>query len=158
MKSMNRAAVAVALVTALPFVAQVGAARAAERDEVLEASGAPECSSHTLRGDYGFVIEGTLLVGPAPVRLRGVAMTRFDGNGGLTQVDYATFDGVPMSPDWRPATGTYEVNADCTGRAEIVPVSGPPILLRLVVSDGGRRVDTVVAAGPSTSSTGTRVR
>jgi len=76
----------------------------------------------------------------------------------LTQVDYATFDGVPAWPDWRPATGTYEVSADCTGRAEIVPVSGPPILLRLVVSDSGRRVDTVVAAGPSTSSTGTRVR
>jgi hypothetical protein len=125
--------------------------------DVAEAAGV-ECSDHTLRGSYGFVIEGTLLFGPAPVRLRGVAMTHFDGRGGLTQVDYATFDGVPAWPDWRPATGTYEVNADCTGRAEIVPVGAPPIVLRLVVSDNGRRIDTVVAAGPSTASTGTRVR
>jgi len=147
MKSMNLAAVAVALMTVFPLGAQAA-----------PDAPAAECSSHTLHGDYGFVIEGTLIAGPAAVRLRGVAMTHFDGKGGLTQVDYATFDGVPAWPDWRPATGTYEVNADCTGRAEIVPVSGPPILLRLVVSDSGRRVDTVVAAGPSTSSTGTRVR
>lgn len=148
MKSMNRAASAVVLMAAFSFTAPVGAAEP-------EAAGTPaaECSNHTVRGDYGFVIEGTL---PSGVKVRGVAMTQFDGKGGLTQVDYATFDGVPGWPDWRPATGTYEVNVDCTGRAEIVPASGPPIQLRLVVSDGGRRIDTVVAAGPSTNSTGTK--
>ena len=156
MKSMNGAAVVVGLMTAL--LAGQGTARAGEGGEGANVAAAAECSNHTLRGDYGFVIEGTILAGPAAVRLRGVAMTRFDGKGGLTQVDYATMDGVPGWPDWRPATGTYEVNADCTGRAEIVPGSGPSIQLRLVVSDNGRRVDTVVAAGPSTSSTGTRVR
>src|SRR5688500_5897204 len=84
MKPMTLAAVAGAVMTALPMAAQAG-----------EGPAAAECSNHTLRGDYGFSIEGTLLVGPAPVRLRGVAMTHFDGKGGLTQVDYATFDGVP---------------------------------------------------------------
>jgi len=122
-----------------------------------DTAGGSECSNHTLRGDYGFRIDGTILAGPAPVLLRAVAMTHFDGDGHLTQVDYATFNGVPGWPDWRPSSGTYEVNADCTGRAEIVPPTGPTLQLRLVVFDGGRQVAAVVA-GNSTGSLGTRVR
>ena len=125
---------------------------------VADAWGGSECSNHTLRGDYGFAIDGTVLAGPAPVLIRGVAMTHFDGHGNLTQVDYATFNGVPASPDWRPATGTYDVNEDCTGRAEIIPATGPTLQLRLVVFDGGRQVAAVVAAGNSTGSLGTKVR
>lgn len=115
------------------------------------------CSNHTLRGDYAFTIDGTILNGPAPVLLRGVAMTHFDGDGNLTQVDFATRNGIPMGPDWRPAGGTYQVNEDCTGSAEIVPVVGPSIPLRLVVFDGGRQVATVVI-GNATGSLGRRVR
>jgi hypothetical protein len=84
-------------------------------------------------------------------------MTHFDGHGNLTQVDFATMNGVPSSPNWRPATGTYAVNADCTGSAVIVPAFGPTINLRLVVFDGGDQVATVVI-GNATGSVGTRVR
>lgn len=122
-----------------------------------DAGGGSECSNHTLRGDYGFTIGGTILAGPAPVLLRGVAMTHFDGHGNLTQVDFITRDGVPAGPDWRPATGTYALNEDCTGSAVIVPVVGPPFNLRLVVFDRGRQVATVVI-GNATGSLGTRVR
>ncbi len=123
----------------------------------LDAGGESECSNHTLRGDYGFRVDGTILSGPAPVLLRAVAMTHFDGHGHLTQVDFATMNGAPTSPDWRPATGTYEVNADCTGSALIVPAFGPTIDLRLVVFDRGRQVATVVV-GNATGSLGTKVR
>jgi hypothetical protein len=117
-----------------------------------------ECSDHTLRGDYAFVIDGTILTAPGgPLLLRGVAMTHFDGSGNLSQVDFVTLNGVPGGSDWRPATGTYEVNPDCTGKAQILPLGAPPLNLRLVVGERGRRLWTVVI-GNATGSMGTRVR
>ena len=119
----------------------------------------PGCTNRTLRGAYGFHIDGLIFppVGPTLV-LRGVAMTQFDGEGGLTQVDHATTNGVPRWTGWRAATGSYEVNPDCTGTAEIVPGDGGPTLrLHLVVFDRGRQVRTVVD-GNATGSLGVKVR
>jgi hypothetical protein len=116
------------------------------------------CSNRTLRGDYGFSIEGTILAGtPNAFLLRGVAMTHFDGHGNLSQVDFTTRNGAPLGADWRPAIGTYDINADCTGTAQIIPGDGSPTLnLRLVVVDRGREVRTIVV-GNSTGSVGIRV-
>jgi hypothetical protein len=129
--------------------------------EVADADALPvsdaECSDRTLRGDYAFVIDGTILTAPSPLLLRGVAMTHFDGHGNLSQVDFTTLNGAAAGPDWRPATGTYEINADCTGKAQILPAGAPPLNLRLVVGDRGRQVWTVVI-GNATGSTGTKVR
>jgi hypothetical protein len=116
------------------------------------------CSESTLRGDYGFSIDGQILAGPRTGVLRGLAMTHFDGEGGLSQVDFATINGVPTGTDWRPGTGTYEVNADCTGKAQISFTDGSPTLrLRLVVADHGDQIRTIVE-GNATGSFGTRVR
>src|SRR3954452_22164244 len=46
------------------------------------------CSDATLRGAYGFTISGTRPSGPPPAPIEqfvGLAITHFDGNGGLTQ-------------------------------------------------------------------------
>ena len=142
-------AAALVLVTTLPASSQAGEAAAAA---------GPECSNRSLRGDYAFEIDGAILAGPVTGLLRGLAMTRFDGEGGLTQVDVATVNGVPLFPDWRPVTGTYEVNADCTGRMELVPPAPAPSLrLRIVVFDRGDRVATIVE-GNATGSRGTKLR
>ena len=117
------------------------------------------CSNHTLRGSYGFGVDGQIFppAGP-PLVLRAVAMTQFDGDGNLSQVDHATTNGVPRWMGWRQATGTYQVNEDCTGTAQIVPSDGSPALnLHLVVFDRGRQVRTVVD-GNATGSLGVRVR
>jgi hypothetical protein len=45
------------------------------------------CSNRTLRGDYGFKIDGQILAGPVNGLVRGLAMTFFDGQGNLNQVD-----------------------------------------------------------------------
>ena len=122
------------------------------------AQGQSACGNHWLRGDYAFTIDGTILAGPSPVLLRGVGLTRFDGAGNLSQVDFVTNNGTPVSTDWRPATGRYEVNADCTGSAEIMRFDGSPDLrLRLVVFDRGAQVRTVVIGG-ATGSHGMRVQ
>ena len=116
------------------------------------------CSNRSLRGDYGFSIDGTILAGtPNAFLLRGVAMTHFDGHGNLSQVDFTTRNGAPLTADWRPAVGTYAINADCTGTAQIIPADGRPALnLRLVVVDRGREVRTIVV-GNATGSVGIRV-
>lgn len=119
------------------------------------------CSNRTLRGDYAFTIEGLFVDAPTPLPLRGVAMTHFDGKGKLSQVDHVVFNGTLPPVDWTPATGTYRINADCTGEAEIIIPGSPfsPVILRLVVGDDGDRIRTVVSKpGYAVTSTATRVK
>jgi len=118
------------------------------------------CSNRTLRGDFAFHIEGAFVDAPMPLLIRGVAMTRFDGRGRLSQVDHVVFNGMLPPVDWTPATGTYHINADCTGEAEIIIPGSPfsPVTLRLVVGADGRRIETVVSKpGYDVTSTAVKV-
>jgi len=148
---------------AIPVIVAAGLASvlafSAPRAVTAGDDGGFRCSNRTLRGDYGFNIDGQIfLPAPAPpLVLRGVAMTNFDGRGGLTQVDHATFNGVPRWPGWRPAVGSYEINPDCTGTAQIIPSDGSPTLnLHVVVFDRGRQIRTIVD-GNATGSLGVKV-
>jgi len=116
------------------------------------------CSNKTLRGDYGFAVEGQVLGGPFAGLLRALAMTHFDGEGNLTQVDFATINGAPIFDDWRPVVGTYMVDGNCTGTAQLVASDGSPTLnLRLIAVRNGREIHTVVVEeGNSVSSIGIR--
>jgi len=119
----------------------------------LLASGAPAraqsdddgpCSNQTLRGDYGFAVEGVIL--PAPgvtIPIRGVTMTHYDGNGKLTQLDSIILNGTPIS-DWSPATGTYHVNPNCTGTILLLSSTGDVVNLRIVVVKRGKEIHAVV--------------
>jgi hypothetical protein len=120
------------------------------------------CSDSTLKGDYGFTLAGQILNKDGTISTRnGVAMTHFEGNGKLSQIDYVmTLTPGGMSPggiDLTPAfrtneTGTYHVNPDCTGTAEIdfpAPpgaASGAVIKLIFVLSNHGRTIHTVVTS------------
>lgn len=113
------------------------------------------CSNRTLFGDYGFQIEGTILghpgstgstVGPDSP-LRTLVLTHFHGNGNLTAVDHVVLNGVPPEPEdeWRPISGTYSVNPDCTGSASIAIAPGaPPLSYHFVVVNRGRQILLVV--------------
>ena len=160
---MIRSANVMVAVTGLVMVCGVAAVGTLVRAQADEgpgngASARFACSDRTLRGHYGFSIEGTVLAGtPNAFLLRGVAMTSFDGEGNLSQVDFVTRNGAPTVADWRPATGSYAINADCTGTAQIVPSDGTPAVnLRLVVVDRGREIRTVVV-GNASGSVGIRV-
>jgi hypothetical protein len=104
------------------------------------------CSNATLQGAYGFTISGMRPTDPGgPVEMIiGTAMTHFDGNGNLTQTDniHESINGF-TTPD-RPGTGTYSVNADCTGTMMLNVPGNPPLTLRIVVVDNGNEVRTVV--------------
>jgi len=126
-------------------------ASAAPRSEVQP------CSNHTLFGDYGFALEGTIL-GPG-LPFRGVVMQHYDGKGNLTQVDHVVTNGFPPAQEWTPGTGTYTVNPDCTGAAVINVPGNPlsPINLHFVVVRQGKEIHQVVD-GNAVTAVGTRVR
>lgn len=103
------------------------------------------CSNATLKGAYAFTIHGQILAGPAAGVLDGIALTTFDGDGNLTQVDAVSDNGV-VGQVWRPASGTYSLNSDCTGSMTLVfeNVTQPPLNLAIVVSPLKNTIHTVV--------------
>ena len=125
-----------------------------------QASDNDGCTDRTLAGDYAFRVSGQLLpLGATPVIRDGVAITHFDGEGGLTQVDFVMSNGSPMPGPADPRTGFhvgehgwYKVFPDCTGRAEIrFPIppgleSGAVIDLMFVLADHGRIIHTIVTS------------
>ena len=93
-------------------------------------------------------------------------MTHFDGNGKLTQVDFVMSNGVELAGVPDPVTGfhikesgSYHVNSDCTGSAEIrFPAppgvdSGAVIDLVFVLADHGRVIHTIVSSALPPGST-----
>lgn len=109
-------------------------------------SRADRCSDRTILGNYGSSSDGKLL--PAPgvaLEFRGLTMTYFDGRGNVSWVEHTVIDGAPAQPGWVAATGTYSVNANCTGTMVIdTPNSPVPLNLVLVIVKGGREVRTVL--------------
>lgn len=131
--------------------------------------GGQQCSNATLNGNYAFTIVGQILA-PAPAAglVSGVALSTFDGQGGLSQVDHVLHNGIAPSVEWRKADATnssYSVNPDCTGTMTIVFNDGSPTLhLEIVIDNNGKEVRTVVtqpAPGsplqPAITSIGTKV-
>jgi hypothetical protein len=114
------------------------------------------CSDRTLRGDYGFALQGEIL-GPG-IQFRGVVMQHYDGRGHITQVDHIVENGMPPATEWRPGTGTYSVNPNCTGSAVLIVPGDPgsPINLHFVVVNQGKEIHQVVDANAVTA-VGTKV-
>jgi hypothetical protein len=105
------------------------------------------CNNRLIAGNYGFVIQGNKLGGQGPTGPQvGVAMTHFDGKGGLTQIDTVTVSGEVVADfTHTPATGTYTVNSDCTGSFTLNFTDGrPPVDANFVVVASGSEIDTVV--------------
>jgi hypothetical protein len=127
---------------------------------------AKECSNETLNGTYGFRVSGMILGGTeaSPTSTvamfrDGVALTTFDGQGGLTQEDFVLGNGVltPGPTDKETGfhdmeSGTYTVHADCTGTFTInMPVppgdaSGAVIVTQFVLTNKGNTIHTIVSS------------
>jgi hypothetical protein len=115
-----------------------------------------QCSNATLEGAYAFRISGESFVpgsNTIAVYNDGVAMTTFDGMGGLTQVDWIMRNGAADSVHENSygfhdqESGTYTVNPDCTGNAEIDFAStGAVIKLKFVLAEHGRVIHTIVTS------------
>jgi len=105
------------------------------------------CNNRLIAGNYGFTIQGNKLGGQGPTGPQvGVAMTEFDGKGGLSQIDTVTVSGEVVADfTHTPASGSYTVNPDCTGTFTINFTDGrPPIVANFVIVKSGLEIDTVV--------------
>jgi hypothetical protein len=75
------------------------------------------CSAASVKGSYAFSCTGTVGLPSSPVPQAIVGILTLDGEGGLSVKATLMQDGgpaVPITP-----TGTYTVNADCTGSTVI---------------------------------------
>ena len=121
------------------------------------------CSNSTLEGFYASTVGGQLFHADGSAETRqGLVMAHFDGHGNFTQTDYVlnTLNGTttptpgPIDPQTGfqiHESGTYHVNADCTGNLEIhfapPPVHGAigaVLKLFLVIGSQGNALRTVV--------------
>jgi hypothetical protein len=114
---------------------------------MLAQSNSPACNDELIKGNFGFVVQGTKLGGLGPTGPQvGVAMADFDGKGNLTQTDTVTIDGIVVADfTHSPATGTYKVNPNCTGSFTLDFTDGrPTVTTAFVVVSGGAEIDAVV--------------
>jgi hypothetical protein len=108
------------------------------------------CNASTLKGDYGLIVNGTRSIGPATENFVTISMVTFDGKGGFTAegVSHGTTTGVRKGP----ASGTYTVNANCTG-AWTTNIQGlPPLPAEIVIVDRGREVFASAVSATEVSS------
>lgn len=125
------------------------------------------CSVATLVGDYAFTLHGESLgvlvpqTGAPPKMIPfanplladGVAMTHFNGAGGLSQVDFVMRNGTSAATPTTPLTsngfradenGYYTVYEDCTGTFKICFPDTSEIDVAFVIAQHGLEVRTVV--------------
>lgn len=103
-----------------------------------------ECSNLTIKGTYAFTVHGQILTPGGPLLVDGVAKTTFDGHGNLTQLDAVSVNGN-LAEIWRPGTGAYTLNSDCTGIMTIFNQDQPALHLAILVSHSGDLIHTVVS-------------
>lgn len=118
------------------------------------------CNDSTIKGSYAFTIHGTLfLPNGTTVVVDGIARETYDGRGNETQVDAVAMNGILDAPGWRPSTGTYSVNPDCTGTQTIFGPPGLPDLhLQFIVAQSGNTIHQVVTnPGFATTAEGERL-
>jgi hypothetical protein len=116
------------------------------------------CSNSTIRGSYAFTIHGSIfLPDGSTVLLDGLAKQTFDGNGNFRQVDAVAANGN-LPPGWRPGSGTYSVNPDCTGTQTIVIPGNPDLHTQFIVSQSGNMIrGMVIDPGFASTAEGERV-
>jgi hypothetical protein len=119
---------------------------------------ASACSNSTITGAYAFSLHGhVFLPDGSSLLIEGLAKQTYDGKGSLTQVDAVATNGN-LAPGWRPGTGTYSVNPDCTGSLTLVVPGMPDLHLQFIVSQSGNTIrQVVIDPGFSTTSEGQRV-
>jgi hypothetical protein len=101
------------------------------------------CSNRTLSGNFGMLIEGTILGPNLP--LRTVSMAHFDGTGNLSEVSHVVLNGLPSGDEWKADTASYIVNSDCTGVVKFnTPPGEPPLVAHFVVAKHGTEILGVV--------------
>jgi hypothetical protein len=146
-----RRTVRLALLSGLTIALAAALASGSSRNAALAEGG---CNNHSLSGAYGFAIEGQAFdaTGQEVAEFADAGRIVFDGRGNLTGTDTEGLNGLINKG--LTFSGTYSVQGDCTGTANVH--GGLTVNLRFAVVEGGQEADTiavdpgVVAAGQIT--------
>jgi len=147
--ALLRRAISVTVVTilAVPLTVAIPSSVAAQDDR----SGRL-CSTQTLRGAYGLVGSGIRGLGPGMTeQFVTISMVTYDGAGTFTADGFS--HGQTTGVRGGPVSGTYFVNADCTGGQTTNIPGVPPLEDNFVIVDNGREVRTVVISPQTTIAT-----
>jgi hypothetical protein len=150
----RRALTLLALATLVAMLGHAVRSNAIAQEKATQARAhGPECSLHTLRGAYGLVGSGVRGLGPGVSEsFTTVSMVTYDGQGSFEAIG-TSHGSVTGLREGAAVTGTYYVNADCTG-GQITYLPGLPALEdRFVVVENGREVRTVVISPATTIAT-----
>jgi hypothetical protein len=131
------------LVGLVPFA--VGHARQAEGDE---------CTLATIQGVYASRLSGMRVQADGTtVAVANISRYVRDGQGNYTATTVENAGGAIAH---LTTTGTYTVNADCTGTQEGVGATGAVTHYELVIGNGGQTVELLRTDPPVLSGTQTR--
>jgi hypothetical protein len=125
----------------------------------LASAQAPHC--YALTGSYAFKFSGTQIFpgSTTPVPFNGVGITTFDGAGRWTSVESANFGAFVVRNS--PLSGTYTLNANCTGTMTTTFPDGTTGHQDFVLADAGQTLYGVgvdnVGPGVLLSATGIRM-
>lgn len=126
----------------------VFAAAAAASGAVHASDARPErCSAATLKGVYAYTVTGALTAGPAAGPFAAVGRFTFDGLGTFQNVRTISRNGTILPQV--AGTGTYTVNADCTGVVTFTDGGVVTLGTELVIDDDGQGV-RMIATSPGT--------
>jgi hypothetical protein len=131
------------LISAVPFA--VGHARQADGEQ---------CNLATIQGVYASRLSGAR-VQPDGTVVEVANISRYvrDGQGNYSAVTVENAGGIIAH---LTTTGTYTVNADCTGTQEGVGATGAVTHYELVIAKGGETVELLRTDPPVLSGTQTR--
>jgi hypothetical protein len=102
------------------------------------------CSDASLRGDYGILVQGVRGTPLGPEAFVGTALHSYDGVGNFTGFDNT--QGERTTSENRPVAGTYQVNPDCSGTAEMFVAPGVVVRTQFVIVHHGSEVEETVTA------------
>ncbi len=108
--------------------------------------GTPQCTNASINGSYGYLFSG--LLSGAPYAEEGQVIA--NGNGALSANAVVNLSGTLTSV---PAHGTYTVNSDCSGTAQLINQFGTHNFAVAVVEDGHLGVFAETDAGAVISGT-----
>lgn len=126
---------------ALALAASVTGARQRGEFEQAEDRVNGICTNASVRGTYGFFRSGSTAQGP----LGAVGVGTYDGVSFFTATQTTSRNGVFTQGSFG---GTYEINADCSGR--LLSPDGDSVIAYISVVDGGNEVFMLSASAGNT--------
>ena len=112
----------------------------AGRGYQVTSTGTPACTNASINGSYGYLFSG--LLSGAPYAEEGQVTS--NGAGGLSASSVVNLNGS-LTPV--PANGTYSINSDCSGTAQLTNQFGTHHFSFAVVEDGHLAVFSETDAG-----------